>query len=218
MYSVSSLYAELERIQNIVCHNCRERISPANLAQHHPLVFAPQIPIVASEESFNRRTRISHLPTAGVSATIQANPFNTQLTNPRPASPILGTLAPSPVIPVVSNVLTETSLSTSHAKSGEETTFIAQPVIEKPQWSVIYNPEIEKVLDITFVHAFKHTSPVYSVRFSPDGKFLAAGLDHGLGSTHIYAVNEKSKKWYVFTALFEYLQPTLHIQYPVRIF
>jgi WD40 repeat protein len=65
-----------------------------------------------------------------------------------------------------------------------------------------YNNEIEQVLDVTFVHAFKHTTSVNAVRFSPDGNFLAAGLTHLLGRMQIYDVKTRSMKWYVSITIF----------------
>lgn len=176
-----------------------------------PLVFAPVVPS-DGQGLFNtgsQRTApiISPPPTVGSYATLpfpspdchgfpQAESLNTQLTTPHPASPILCTISQSPS----SNVPTPSEHTDLLLPSTTPCTKLPVEVIafKKPQWSVKYNPGIEKVLDITFVHAFQHSSPVYSVRFSADGNFLAAGLDYGLGRTHMYDVNDKSMTWYVF--------------------
>ncbi|KAJ8067481.1 hypothetical protein OCU04_004825 [Sclerotinia nivalis] len=42
-------------------------------------------------------------------------------------------------------------------------------------WSVTFNPEVPRVLDIDLLHNLQHESVVCSVRFSYDGKYVATG-------------------------------------------
>jgi len=195
---VSGLQAELERIGNIVCHNCKERMSSGpNLGQHPP-VFASQIPAVPTPSShiggittgapvsFHSSSTDSHN-----SMSPQAYFPNAQLTNSSLVSPIPTTPSHTLVMPAVPNASTPPdSAESSPIRSVDETAVL---------WSVIYNTDIEKTLDMTFVHAFHHTSPVCAVRFSPDGRFLAAVLDCDLGRTQIYDMDTRSMKWCAFT-------------------
>lgn len=143
----------MELIRNIVCHACKEKISPAYLDVSAPVISPP------ADVRFDNAVSDS---------TVICN----SLSSPEPTEAFF-----SPP---------ETPL----AQSPEE------PEVEKSPWSVKYNSEIEQMLKITFVHPFEY-APIkaYSVRFSPCGNFLAAGLR--LGSTHIHDVNTRSMKWHV---------------------
>ncbi|EHK48473.1 transcriptional repressor rco-1-like protein, partial [Trichoderma atroviride IMI 206040] len=49
-----------------------------------------------------------------------------------------------------------------HKKSGDD-------------WYVIFNPQVQRVLDVDLVHTLLHDSVVASVRFSQDGRYVATG-------------------------------------------
>ena len=191
---VLSLYAELESIRNIVCSKCKENISPENVPQH-PSAFA------------------SHIST--VPSTVLSRDLMSQQNAPAPSS---RTAAKPPAAPSLSPDDHKSRSSHMNLRSTQLTTFRSAQPITKSEWSVVYNSEVEQVLDISFVHAFKHTSSVYAVRFSPDGNFLAAGLDYDLGRTHIYDMKTKSVMWYAFICVFgRVLLPILCTQCPSRI-
>lgn len=42
-------------------------------------------------------------------------------------------------------------------------------------WHVIFNPQVQRVLDVDPVHTLLHDSVVCSVKFSPDGRYVATG-------------------------------------------
>ena len=199
-------------------------LTEVELVERTPLIFQPlpshvspfalQTPIVAAVESHNDSCLataivISPHTGAGVSVTPpfssseghdalpQINLPMTQQRSARPASPII---PHSPGISVPSET-TET-FSTPPETPVVEKLVINRPVNVNPKWPVIYNDKIAQALDITFVHAFKHTSAVYDVRFSPDGNFLAAGLYYDLGRAQIYDLNTMSMRWYVFVCIF----------------
>jgi hypothetical protein len=46
----------------------------------------------------------------------------------------------------------------------QEMAIISQPAVDKPKWSIVYNKEIKRTLDITLGHAFERSSPVSAVR------------------------------------------------------
>ncbi|KAI0599781.1 hypothetical protein F4775DRAFT_583134 [Biscogniauxia sp. FL1348] len=52
-------------------------------------------------------------------------------------------------------------------------------------WSVIFNPNLPRRLDVDLVHTFTHESVVFCVRFSADGKYFATGCER---SAKIYDV------------------------------
>ncbi|KAJ5362293.1 Transcriptional repressor Tup1 N-terminal [Penicillium brevicompactum] len=57
---------------------------------------------------------------------------------------------------------------------------------EGPDWYAVFNPEVQRVLDVDLVHHLNHDSVVCCVRFSRDGKYLATGCNR---SAQIFDVN-----------------------------
>ncbi|KAG0766203.1 hypothetical protein G6F16_001083 [Rhizopus arrhizus] len=62
--------------------------------------------------------------------------------------------------------------------------------IEMPDWYALFNPTIKRVLRPNLIHSFDHNSVVCCVKFSLDGKFLAAGCNR---VTYIYDVSSGNK-------------------------
>ncbi|KAJ5884149.1 uncharacterized protein N7473_011035 [Penicillium subrubescens] len=48
---------------------------------------------------------------------------------------------------------------------------------EGSDWYAVFNPEVQRVLDVELVHHLNHDSVVCCVRFSRDGKYLATGCN-----------------------------------------
>lgn len=48
---------------------------------------------------------------------------------------------------------------------------------EGTDWYAVFNPEVQRVLDVELVHHLSHDSVVCCVRFSRDGKYLATGCN-----------------------------------------
>lgn len=61
---------------------------------------------------------------------------------------------------------------------------------EGQDWYAVFNPEVQRVLDVDLVHHLVHDSVVCCVRFSRDGKFLATGCNR---SAQIFDVTSGQK-------------------------
>lgn len=48
---------------------------------------------------------------------------------------------------------------------------------EGSDWYAVFNPEVQRILDVDLVHHLNHDSVVCCVRFSRDGKYLATGCN-----------------------------------------
>jgi general transcriptional corepressor TUP1 len=89
---------------------------------------------------------------------------------PRPTPP-----PPQPRVPDVGNQLADLSpehLGPQYKREGED-------------WFAIFNPRVQRVLDVELLHNLQHESVVCCVRFSADGQFVATGCNR---SAQIYDV------------------------------
>ena len=66
-------------------------------------------------------------------------------------------------------------------------------------WLVKSDGPVEPTVQVKLEHVWAHGPPVGSVKFSPDGKYLAAGLGRGGEKTYIYDVNTRRKIWLIGT-------------------
>jgi WD40 repeat protein len=66
---------------------------------------------------------------------------------------------------------------------------------KQAEWSVSHNPNIKQSLQIDLVKTFNYTASVFCLKFSPDGKYLAVGLDRRSGKTYIYDVEKGVEIW-----------------------
>ena len=48
---------------------------------------------------------------------------------------------------------------------------------EGDDWFAVFNPRVQRVLDVTLVHNLQHESVVCCVRFSADGRYVATGCN-----------------------------------------
>ena len=57
---------------------------------------------------------------------------------------------------------------------------------EGDDWFAVFNPNVQRVLDVNLVHNLQHESVVCCVRFSQDGRHVATGCNR---SAQIFEVN-----------------------------
>ena len=69
------------------------------------------------------------------------------------------------------------SSRTSNTNPGPEQTRIS-PKLERPDFSVEYNPEVKRALTLHLEHVFTHESPALCSKMSPDGRRTAVGFGH----------------------------------------
>ena len=114
-----------------------------------------------------------------------------------------------PYLPAASSDTNKPSgLEVAHDRSSSQTTPITihpgpnedhispEQKPEPPQWSVVYNPEVERALDLQLAHSFTYDSEAYCVKMSPDGQRLAVGLAYD-GTTYINESKTGSNIWQV---------------------
>lgn len=61
--------------------------------------------------------------------------------------------------------------------------------------NISYNPGIKQPLHINLVKVINFAAPVFCVKFSPNGKYLAVGLYKDSGKTFVYDVEKNSTIW-----------------------
>ncbi|KAI9677594.1 MAG: general transcription repressor [Caeruleum heppii] len=61
---------------------------------------------------------------------------------------------------------------------------------EGNDWFAVFNPRVQRVLDVDLVHTLQHDSVVCCVRFSHDGKYIATGCNR---SAQIFEVSSGKK-------------------------
>jgi len=95
---------------------------------------------------------------------------------------------------------------TAHRNKNPESVFLAsssKPTTPKSvsRWSVKRDATADPVLDVALVCTFEHKRPVYSIRSSADGKYLAAALGNhkaqNNGMIVIYDVPTGTEIWSV---------------------
>ena len=105
-----------------------------------------------------------------------------------PRSPQLGRPSPplqqqQPQIPNVGNQLADLDpdqLPRSQKREG-------------PDWFAVFNPRIQRVLDVDLVHNLPHESVVCCVRFSLDGRYVATGCNRSAQIFEVSTGNQVTK-------------------------
>ena len=92
--------------------------------------------------------------------------------------------------PIISHI-------TTSATSPDSPDAASQPLkttesTKKSDWSVVYNPEINRCLSLHVANTFALPASVFCTKFSRDGKYLAVGLKSG--ETYVYDILTGSKR------------------------
>ena len=171
------LSEELVNLQKSICHDCKKKFVPSytqvasSWSEHRPSVSYSIVsgPKVQSPVSTTK-------PRGSPNTSITIHPITARQNQPKTAisAPPQVPSAPSPRQP--------------------ETIPVDEIQSKQPGWSIFHNPEIKQALHIDLVKTFNFIAKVYCVKFSPDGKYLAVGLDK-TGKTYIYDVEKGSKLW-----------------------
>lgn len=112
-------------------------------------------------------TPVPYPPNAQSPQINQPTPDHARMGGPRPPQAVgnaLGELEPDNVAP-------------HNKKTGSD-------------WYAIFNPQVQRVLDVDLIHSLQHDSVVCCVRFSQDGKYVATGCNR---SAQIFDVTTGEK-------------------------
>jgi len=181
--TVISLHGELRNLREGICNSCKQKFVPTNLvssssqtAKPKPASTVSSLRVVKSSQRPAKHTKPTfswlHLLKKHVSGHIPSSSGSPKTEIPKNISQIL------PSNPSV--------LSTP----GEAVTQKPVPIVSR--WFAERNPTANPALNVTFVREFIQKDPVRFVRFSPDGKHLAAAADYKFG---IYNVETGDKTW-----------------------
>lgn len=108
-----------------------------------------------------------------------------------------------------SDTLTDTSSSStacSHSRPVNLPARNAKPhakLISTPEWSAEFDGH--RTLKIDLVKAIQHKNAVLSVKFSPDGKYLAAGCVNGAAYIYDARTGERKRFDFIYQAVFDLL-------------
>ena len=103
-------------------------------------------------------------------------------------------ISDSPLTFVASDTIAAVSASVSTFISPAISTVIPDSSHRELDWSITFNDEVEKELDIKMMHTLIHENQIVcSVRFSHDGKHLATGCTNG--KAYIYDVETGKLAW-----------------------
>jgi WD40 repeat protein len=198
---VTTLSNELDFLHHNICFTCRWRFAPAQSSSRlasNPLVrrlFRPSRRPPAHVLPSNRDDSGSETPTV-TSRPTSVSVISVDEVPPRPHT--LSTSITSG--PTDHHVLlpSNPSVADTPVASGETIGMISSEVeTDENEHSdiVSYNPQVERQLDLDIAHTFRYNTLVLCATFSPDGKYLAVGLESG--KSRIYDVKTCSQIWLV---------------------
>ena len=184
----------MEDLRNSICHSCKKKLVSCATSLPSVTISATQgnsthTATSVSASSLGRQRSSSSLatdngPSIGPSRSLIASP-NTNTPLPVPSDSAIAHYCHS----------SETTPTSTRPRS-DENIISPEQKFNPPNWSVVYNPKVERTLDVDLAHAFTYDSSVYCVKMSPDGQRLAVGLQ-GNGKTCLYELQTGSNIWLV---------------------
>lgn len=188
---VISLHGELRTLRDSICTSCKRKFLPANIVSSQPaavnssLIKSSLGPAEHTNPIFYRRRPLK----AHTSGHIPRNSDPSTPEKPKEPTSNISQTFPSIPLRIVS---TPTILNKA---------ITPEPVPNVPRWFAKRDATAnsESSLDVTFVREFVQKDIVRSVRFSADGKYLAAvtaAYGTGMkGVVFIYNVETGDKIW-----------------------
>jgi len=195
---VATLSNELDFLHNNICFTCKWRFAPAQNTSRF-----------TSKPLFRRLFRPSrrsppHVLPSNLGDLDNTSTVTTQLTLPSAMSvnevpPIPNTHSISISSEATDHTLLpsnqsipDTSVDPAAAAIGMVAPEAENEENERPN-NVIYNPQVERKLDLDIAHVFTFNTMVLCANFSPNGKCLAVGLQNG--KTCLYSVETCLQMW-----------------------
>jgi len=188
--TVISLHGELRNLREGICNSCKKKFVSA---------------ILVSESSQAAKPK----PASTVSSLVKSSQGQAKHTNPTFSwrrllkTHVSGHIPnsfgpPVPQIPKESKTISQILPSGPPVLSIPDEVITQKPLPSVPRWFAKRDPTANPVLDVIFVREFIQKDPVRFVRFSPDGKHLAAvvtAADYKNGVILIYNVETGDKTW-----------------------
>jgi len=177
--TVISLHGELRNLREGICTSCKRKFVPGN----HVSSQAVKPALIPSS-----LCQISVKSSVGPNSTFSWR----RLLKQRASDHI-----PSSYGPHKLETLKESG-NISQTSSSPPVAVTQKPVPSVPRWFSKRDPTANPALDVKFVREFIQKDPVRFVRFSPDGKHLAAvvtAADFKNGVIFIYNVETGDKTW-----------------------
>jgi len=202
---VSSLYTALYNIENKICVHCG--------AHYQKYATSAALTTSSTAVSPSSKSKFS-LPSSSNSARSSApDSVNSDSTGRSGVSQLNNAKASDFIEPnrsISESVQSSLLSATQHAISFPETSASPKDITDQlDQWSVDFtDSNVKPALNAKLEHVLIYGGTVWRVRFSPDGKYLAAGVSNG--RTYIHDVKTGAKSWSVtFYSVFGERQLTL---------
>jgi len=182
--TVISLHGELRTLREGICNSCQRKFVPANLVSE-------------SSQAAKPASTTSSLVKSSQGQPKHTNPtFSWRRLLKTHASGHIPSIS-SPPIPKIPKESENISHLAVLPTPGEAVT--QKPALPNvPRWFAERDPAANAALDVKFVREFIQKDPIRFVRFSPDGKHLAAvvtAADDKNGVIFIYNVETGDKTW-----------------------
>ena len=166
---MTTLSKELDELRNNICHDCKRRLVTGIVLAPAPSTTAAPFTSAFGRRMFQGGQR--PIDAAGAGGTSS----NSEMLSPIPNS--------------TSETTFNTTVDAPGTNSGSKQTPISLKLESKlPEFSVVYNPEGKRALDLRLAHVFTQKCSALCVKMSPDGQRIAVGSE----KTFIHEVKTRS--------------------------